>query len=290
MGVAVRGPPRLAQQPRRRRRGRRDNPVLHGRRPGATSRCSAARSTGRSPASRTSRASWCRRCSRSCRARRPAGQGTVGPGHRQPHAVAEGDQVIPMAGIWRDERFPDPAEQAKLQALSDAIDKAAGLRAPTTRASSTRRNPRASPARARQRPTRAAAGAARHLLRPGPGQVSPLPVRRLPRSTPSTSPGPDRTVPGIRTTTGCRGPGCSSSGTTPSAAPTTRTRCGATPSPTSASTCSHSTGRCRTRELLALTGDRERSLSNCQETRATVRSVSALLNPTHLIDTFGLVG
>jgi hypothetical protein len=34
--------------------------------------------------------------------------------------------VIPLAGIWRDERFPDPVEWAKLQALSDAIDEAAG--------------------------------------------------------------------------------------------------------------------------------------------------------------------
>jgi hypothetical protein len=40
--------------------------------------------------------------------------------------IAEGDRVVPLAGIWRDERFPDPAEQAKLQALSDAIDAAAG--------------------------------------------------------------------------------------------------------------------------------------------------------------------
>ena len=40
--------------------------------------------------------------------------------------VAPGDRVVPLAGIWRDERFPDPAEQARLQALSDAIDEAAG--------------------------------------------------------------------------------------------------------------------------------------------------------------------
>ena len=37
-------------------------------------------------------------------------------------SIAEGDRVIPLAGIWRDERFPDPVEQAKLQAISDAID------------------------------------------------------------------------------------------------------------------------------------------------------------------------
>ncbi|ACV78707.1 DUF3500 domain-containing protein [Nakamurella multipartita] len=41
--------------------------------------------------------------------------------------VADGDQVIPLAGVWRDEAFPDPVEQAKLQALSDRIDRNAGL-------------------------------------------------------------------------------------------------------------------------------------------------------------------
>jgi hypothetical protein len=41
-------------------------------------------------------------------------------------AISEGDQVIPLAGIWRDERFPDDTEQAKLQTLSDSIDDAAG--------------------------------------------------------------------------------------------------------------------------------------------------------------------
>ena len=40
--------------------------------------------------------------------------------------VSEGDRVIPLAGVWRDEHFPDPGEQVKLQSLSDAIDKAAG--------------------------------------------------------------------------------------------------------------------------------------------------------------------
>ena len=41
--------------------------------------------------------------------------------------VSDGDRVIPLAGVWRDARFPDPVEQAKLQRLSDAIDEAAGL-------------------------------------------------------------------------------------------------------------------------------------------------------------------
>src|SRR3954471_21178317 len=75
-----------------------------------------------------------------------------------------------------------------------------------------------------------------------------------PPSTPCTSPGPVRPRPGRRTTTGCRGPGCSSSGTTPSAGPTTRTRCGATPSPTSASTCWPGTGRRCTPEQRARSG------------------------------------
>ena len=39
--------------------------------------------------------------------------------------VSDGDQVIPLTGIWRDPRFPDETEQGKLQALSDAIDAAA---------------------------------------------------------------------------------------------------------------------------------------------------------------------
>jgi hypothetical protein len=42
-------------------------------------------------------------------------------------SVSPGDRVIPLVGIWRDERFGDPAEQAKLQAMSDAIDAAAGF-------------------------------------------------------------------------------------------------------------------------------------------------------------------
>ncbi|GAA3168188.1 DUF3500 domain-containing protein [Blastococcus jejuensis] len=40
--------------------------------------------------------------------------------------VSAGDRALPLTAIWRDERFPDPAEQAKLQAASDAIDEAAG--------------------------------------------------------------------------------------------------------------------------------------------------------------------
>ena len=41
--------------------------------------------------------------------------------------VTDGDRVIPLAGIYRDERFPDPVEQAKLQSLSDVIEEVAEL-------------------------------------------------------------------------------------------------------------------------------------------------------------------
>ena len=41
--------------------------------------------------------------------------------------ISDGDRVIPLAGIWRDDRFPDDTEQAKLQALSDLIDETAGF-------------------------------------------------------------------------------------------------------------------------------------------------------------------
>jgi hypothetical protein len=35
--------------------------------------------------------------------------------------VTDGDQVLPLVGMYRNERFPDPIEQAKRQSISDAI-------------------------------------------------------------------------------------------------------------------------------------------------------------------------
>lgn len=35
--------------------------------------------------------------------------------------VSDGDAVLPLVGMYRDERFPDPVQHAKLQSLSDAI-------------------------------------------------------------------------------------------------------------------------------------------------------------------------
>ena len=86
---------------------------------------------------------WCGRCRPELAARAvllPNAPSDIVTANRA--LVSEGDRVIPLSGIWRDERFPDPGEQAKLQALSDAIDDAAGLQ---------RRRPRG-PSRTRTAP------------------------------------------------------------------------------------------------------------------------------------------
>lgn len=41
--------------------------------------------------------------------------------------LSEGDRVIPLAGVWRTERFRSVVEQEKMQKLSDATDEAAGF-------------------------------------------------------------------------------------------------------------------------------------------------------------------
>ena len=35
--------------------------------------------------------------------------------------VSDGDEVLPLVGMYRDKRLPDPVQHAKLQSLSDAI-------------------------------------------------------------------------------------------------------------------------------------------------------------------------
>ncbi|GAA2568163.1 DUF3500 domain-containing protein [Pseudonocardia hydrocarbonoxydans] len=61
--------------------------------------------------------------------------------------VSPGDRVVPLAGVWRGP-FDDPAEQAKLQALSDAIDDRAGLDAADHRAVELTAEPKGVPASA----------------------------------------------------------------------------------------------------------------------------------------------
>ena len=43
--------------------------------------------------------------------------------------VSEGDRVMPLVELWRDERFQDDVEQAKLHVTSDAIESASGFTA-----------------------------------------------------------------------------------------------------------------------------------------------------------------
>ena len=213
VGLAVRRPPRVAEQPRRRRRARRHHAVLPGRRPGrvAAARRRAARplGAGRGPGPRAGPLA-------AARARRPRGAAAARPGRhrrRQPHLGRRGR---PGASRWPGSgattRFPDAVEQAKLQALSDAIDARPASTMPTT-------------PRSRSPPTpKGAAGAEldaaqRELLRALLGDLPrPRPGRGLPtaaattttrRSTPSTSPGPARPSPASRTTTACRARGCS---------------------------------------------------------------------------------
>jgi hypothetical protein len=90
--------------------------------------------------------------------------------------VSDGDRVIPLAGIWRDERFADPVEQAKLQALSDRIDETAGLSDADHEAVAYTREPKGVPAAELDAEQR---GMLRALLATyldrAPAGVSPLP-------------------------------------------------------------------------------------------------------------------
>ena len=82
--------------------------------------------------------------------------------------LSEGDRVIPLTGIWRAARFPDPAEQAKLQALSDAIDerRRASTTTTTSRSQYTTAPKGVPAADLDDGPARDAARAAGHLPRP----------------------------------------------------------------------------------------------------------------------------
>ena len=121
-------------------------------------------------------------------------------------SIAEGDRVIPLAGIWRTERFADDEQQAKLQALSDAIDAARRTRTATTRRWNTRSSRRVCP-----RPSSTANNATCSGRSSAPTSIG-CRARCLARdrydddarSTVSTSRGPDRPAPASRTTTGCR--------------------------------------------------------------------------------------
>ena len=113
--------------------------------------------------------------------------------------LSEDDRVIPLTGIFR-RRFPDPAEQAKLQALSDTIDEVAASTTQTTWRSPTRPRRRGS-----RRPTwtRASARCCARFWRPTSTACRPRSRRSLAttttrRWTPSMSPGRARPRPARR--------------------------------------------------------------------------------------------
>ena len=60
--------------------------------------------------------------------------------------LSDGDGVLPLVGMYRDERFPDPVQQAQLQSLSDAIAEVTGLSAADQEAVAYSMEPRGVPA------------------------------------------------------------------------------------------------------------------------------------------------
>ena len=232
VGLAVRRPPRVAQQPRRRRRAGRHDAVLHGRGPGVVP---AARRRGE-PAARPRRgpgpragalaAPRARRAAPCCSPKAPSDLVTGQPHHARrgrPGHPAGRDlarRAVPRPGRAGEAAGAQRRDRRRRPATRDA----------TTRAVEYTATPKGVPAAELDTAQRELL---RALLGTYFGRV-PDRSRRwpatttTPRSTPSTSPGPARPSPARRTTTGCRARGCSSSGTTPSAAPTTPTRSGAT--------------------------------------------------------------
>ena len=60
--------------------------------------------------------------------------------------LSDGDGVLPLVGMYRDERFPDPVQQAQLQSLSDAIAEVTELSAADQQAVAYSMEPRGVPA------------------------------------------------------------------------------------------------------------------------------------------------
>ena len=109
--------------------------------------------------------------------------------------VTDGDRVIPLTGIWRDERFPDPVEQANLQAISDAIDETARAERRRPRRGGVHDRPQGRTGRRARLPSNASSSGPSSAptsteLRPGCPHCIATTTSRP--STPSTSPGRDR--------------------------------------------------------------------------------------------------
>lgn len=139
-----------------------------------------------------------------------------------------GDRVIRRGELWRPgTHIPDRAEQPSTGLDGDERRALALTPAPKGVSGAELDSSRGSCCARCSVPTSAAS-------RTG---CPPCPATTTPRHwTPYTSPGPVRPRRANRTTTGSRAPGCSSSGPTSTAAPTTPTPCGGTRKPTSAAT------------------------------------------------------
>ena len=121
--------------------------------------------------------------------------------------LTDGDRVIPLAGMYRDERFPDPVEQAKLQSLSDVISEVTELsdaeqeaRRVLDRAQG--RTGRASSMPSNERCCGPSSPPTSTGHRPGCPRCAATTTSRL--SMPSTSHGRGGRPRASRTTTGCR--------------------------------------------------------------------------------------
>ena len=115
LGLPVRRPPRIAQQPRGRRRAGRRHTVLHGRRPGRLTtsrrRAESAAGPGRGPGPRARAVAP---------APAPAASGAAAEGatrsrHRQPRRYQRRGPGDPARGHLAGRRFGDDTEQDKLQ-------------------------------------------------------------------------------------------------------------------------------------------------------------------------------
>src|SRR3712207_6474885 len=123
--MAIRRTPRVVELSRRGRCGGGDHALLHRR--GSRRVSATGRGSEPAPGPRGGPRARHRPITgpRAGVSRGAAAAAPCGPGHGQPHDGVPGDRPIPLVGVWR-ERFPDPAEQAKLQAGSDSIEERFG--------------------------------------------------------------------------------------------------------------------------------------------------------------------
>ena len=126
--------------------------------------------------------------------------------------IAEGDRVIPLAGVWRESGSPTPSSRRSCRRSATRSTRAAGLRRRRPRAgSSTPPTPKGLPAAELDAGQRELLRAllATYLDRV-PAEVSPLrPLRRRRAALDAVHVAwAARPSPGRRTTTGCRARGC----------------------------------------------------------------------------------